>query len=75
MKRILKLAILLNIFLCINLFAAKNLYLSYNKIPTNVYKGQKFEVVVKALITTNDFDGLSSTFSNSSGPTPHSGHT
>jgi hypothetical protein len=66
MKRILKLAILLNIFLCINLFAAKNLYLSYNKIPTNVYKGQKFEVVVKALITTNDFDGLTSTFSNSS---------
>jgi hypothetical protein len=66
MKRILKLAILLNIFLCINLFAAKNLYLSYNKIPTNVYKGQKFEVVVKALITTNDFNGLTSTFSNSS---------
>ncbi len=66
MKKVLKLAILLNIFLCINLFAAKSLYLSYNKIPTNVYKGQKFEVVVKALITTNDFDGLTSTFSNSS---------
>ena len=66
MKKFLKLVIFLNLFLCINLFAAKSLYLSYNKIPTNVYKGQKFEVVVKALITTNDFDGLSSTFSNSS---------
>ena len=66
MKKLLKLVIFLNLFLCINLFAAKSLYLSYNKIPTNVYKGQKFEVVVKALITTNDFDGLSSTFSNSS---------
>ena len=66
MKRILKLAILLNIFLCINLFASKNLYLSYNKIPTNVYKNQKFEVIVKALITTDSFDELATTFSNSS---------
>ena len=66
MKKILKLVVFFNLFLCINLFAAKSLYLSYSKIPTNVYKGQKFEVVVKALITTNDFDGLSSTFSNSS---------
>ncbi|MDD2886655.1 MAG: hypothetical protein PHY66_02545 [Aliarcobacter sp.] len=66
MKKILKFAILLNMFLCINLFAAKNLYISYNKIPTNVYKNQKFEVVVKALITTNNFDELSTTFTNSS---------
>lgn len=66
MKKILKLVILLNIFLCVNLFAAKNLYLSYNKIPTNVYKNQKFEVVVKALITTNTFDELATTFTNSS---------
>jgi hypothetical protein len=66
MKKILKLVILLNIFLCVNLFASKNLYLSYNKIPTNVYKNQKFEVIVKALITTNNFDELATTFSNSS---------
>ena len=66
MLKILKLLILLNIFLCINLFASKSLYLSYNKIPTNIYKNQKFEVVVKALITTNDFDSLATTFSNSS---------
>ena len=66
MKKILKLFLLLSIFLCVNLFASKNLYLSYNKIPTNIYKNQKFEVVVKALITTNDFDSLATTFSNSS---------
>lgn len=66
MKEILKLVILLNIFLCVNLFASKNLYLSYNKIPTSVYKNQKFEVVVRALITTTDFDELATTFTNSS---------
>lgn len=66
MKKILKLFLLLNIFLCVNLFASKNLYLSYTKVPTNVYKNQKIEVVVKALITTNSFTDLSTTFSNSS---------
>jgi hypothetical protein len=66
MKKILKLFLLLSIFLCVNLFASKNLYLSYTKIPTNVYKNQKIEVVVKALITTNNFNDLSTTFSNSS---------
>ena len=69
MKRIIYLIILLNIFLSINLFAAKNLYLSYKKIPDQVYKNQKIEVVVKRLITTNDFDSLSTTFSNSSNVT------
>lgn len=66
MKKTFLLIILLNIFLSINLFAAKNLYLSYKKIPTSVYKNQKFEVTVKALITTEDFDELTTTFSNSS---------
>lgn len=66
MKKILKLLILLNVFLCANLFASKSLYLSYSKIPTNVYKNQKFEVVVKALVTTGDVDELVTTFSNSS---------
>ena len=66
MKRVLKLLLLINILLSINLFAAKNLYLSYNKIPTNLYKNQKFEVTIKALITTNDFDSLSTSFLNSS---------
>ena len=66
MKKTFLLIILFNIFLSINLFAAKNLYLSYKKIPDNVYKNQKFEVVVKALITTEDFTSLNSKFSNSS---------
>ena len=69
MKRIIYLIILLNIVLSINLFAAKNLYLSHKIIPDQVYKNQKIEVVVKALITTNDFDSLSTTFSNSSNVT------
>ncbi len=66
MNKILKLIILLNIFICANLFASKNLYLSYSKVPTNVYKNQKFEVTVRALVTTNSFDELTTTFSNSS---------
>jgi hypothetical protein len=64
MKKILTLIILFNIFLCTNLFAAKNLYVSYKKIPTTVYKNQRFEVIVKALVTTRNFDYLSTTFSN-----------
>ena len=69
MKKAFYLIILLNIFLSINLFAAKNLYLSYKKIPNQVYKNQKIEVIVKALITTDNFDGLSTSFSNSSNVT------
>ncbi|MBU0925680.1 hypothetical protein KKG81_12390 [bacterium] len=69
MKKAFYLIILLNIFLSINLFAAKNLYLSYKKIPNQVYKNQKIEIIVKALITTDNFDGLSTSFSNSSNVT------
>mgnify|MGYP000517575767 CR=1 FL=1 len=50
MKRILKLAILLNIFLCINLFAAKNLYLS-NSYPS----GKMTEYLFKNIFSNNDF--------------------
>ena len=69
MKKTFYLIILLNIFLSINLFAAKNLYLSYKKIPNQVYKNQKIEVIVKALITTDNFDNLSTSFSNSTNVT------
>lgn len=65
MKKTFYLIILLNIFLCTSLFASKSLYLSYNKIPSQAYTNQKIEVVVKALITTENFDSLSTTFSNS----------
>lgn len=66
MKKNLFFIILINIFLSLNLYAAKNLYLSYQKIPDNIYKNQRFEVTVKALITTTDFTNLTTTFSNSS---------
>jgi hypothetical protein len=69
MKKILQLIFLLNIFLCTTLFASKNLYLSYTKVPTNVYKNQKFEVTVRALVTTNSFDELTTNFSNFSNVT------
>uniref|UniRef100_UPI004047A59D hypothetical protein n=1 Tax=Aliarcobacter sp. TaxID=2321116 RepID=UPI004047A59D len=65
MKKIISLIILLNIFLCTSLFASKNLYLSYKKIPNQVYKNQKIEIIVKALITTNNFDTLDTKFTNS----------
>lgn len=64
MKKTFITILLFNIFLSLNLFAAKNLYLSYKKIPTNVYKNQKFELTVKALITTTNFDNLTTSFSN-----------
>lgn len=66
MKKNLFLIIFINIFLSLNLYAAKNLYLSYKEIPDNVYKNQRFEIVVKALITTDNFTNLTTTFSNSS---------
>lgn len=59
------LIILINTFLCINLYAAKNLYISYKELPKQVYKNQKFEVVLKALITSNNFDNISTSFSDS----------
>lgn len=65
MKRILSLIILLNIILSVNLFAAKNLYVSYKEIPKQVYKNQKFEITLKALVTTKNFDYITTSFSNS----------
>lgn len=34
---------------------AKSLYLSYPSYPKKIYKNQRFEVVLKALVTTDDF--------------------
>lgn len=65
MKKLLSIIILLNIFLCVNLDAAKVLYVSYKSVPSKVYKNQNFEIVVKALITTKNFDYLNSSFTNS----------
>ncbi len=65
MKKILSLIILVSILLSVNLFAAKNLYVSYKDIPKKVYKNQKFEITLKALVTTKNFDYISTSFSNS----------
>lgn len=62
MKKIL-LIILINTFLCISAFGAKNLYLSYKNIPKQVYKNQQFEVELKALITTSNFTSITTSFS------------
>lgn len=42
----------------------KNLYLSYINYPNHVYKNQRFEVEVKALITRNNFDYIQTKFIN-----------
>lgn len=65
MKKLLSLIILINILLSVNLFASKNVYLSYKEAPKKVYKNQKFELVIKALVITSNFDQLSTTFSKS----------
>lgn len=63
-----KLLILFSFFMIfsIQVFASKNLYLSYEKTPNSVYKNQKFEIKVKALITTSDFTNLTTNFVNQS---------
>ncbi|WP_198304945.1 hypothetical protein [Arcobacter vandammei] len=66
MKKVYLLLLAFTTIFTINLFAAKNLYLTVLKEPNSVYKNQKFEVKVKALITTNDFTSLTTNFSNQS---------
>lgn len=68
MKRVI-LVIFLSAFFCLDLFASKNLYVSYTKSPNSVYKNQKFELKVKALITTESFSSLSTNFVNQSNVT------
>lgn len=62
MKKILLLFLFLSTIFNLNLFASKNLYLSYKNIPSHVYKNQRFEVTVKAIVTTDSFDTISSSF-------------
>jgi len=44
---------------------SKNLYLSYLEFPQNIYKNQRFEISIKALITTDDFDRIETRFVDS----------
>ncbi|XPV68207.1 MAG: hypothetical protein ACNI25_12950 [Halarcobacter sp.] len=45
-------------------YDSKNLYLSYIDYPKNIYKNQRFEVKIKALITRNNFDTIKTDFLN-----------
>ncbi|RBQ30795.1 hypothetical protein CRU92_10660 [Arcobacter sp. FW59] len=65
MKKIFLILTFFSIF-AINLFGAKNLYISSTKVPTNIHKNQKFEIKIEALVTTNNFTDLKTSFSNSS---------
>ncbi len=50
-------------FIFTNLYASKNLYLSYKEVPKKVFKNQKFKLKIKALITNDNFDNLYTDFS------------
>jgi len=41
---------------------SKNLYLSYLKYPNHIYKNQRFEIDVKALITRTNYDRIETHF-------------
>ncbi len=43
---------------------SKSLYLSYLDYPKHLYKNQRFEVVIKALIIRKDFDSIGTEFIN-----------
>jgi hypothetical protein len=43
-------------------YGSKNLYLSYINYPKHVYKNQRFEIVVKALITRKNYDHIQTRF-------------
>lgn len=49
---------------------SKNLYLSYINHPQHVYKNQRFEIEVKALITRKNYDYIQTRFLNGSNMTP-----
>ncbi len=59
--------LLLTLLLFTSLLANKVIYLSYDKVPQRVIKGEVFPITLKALSTVRDFDDISYTFSNYSG--------
>ena len=44
--------------------SSKNIYLSYEKYPKQIYTNQRFSIGVKALITKNNFDLIKTSFIN-----------
>jgi len=55
------------LILALPLFADKVLYLSYDKVPQRVIKGEIFPVTFKALSTVHDFDDIEYDFFNHNG--------
>lgn len=53
-----------------NYVASKNLYLTYLNYPNHVYKNQRFEVEIKALITRKDYDYIQTRFLNGKNMSP-----
>lgn len=43
----------------------QNLYLNYKYFPEKIFKNQRFEIVIKAIITTNYYDRIETNFINS----------
>ncbi len=43
---------------------SKNLYASFIHSPETIYKNQRFEIIVKTLVTTDDFDRIETRFIN-----------
>lgn len=63
MKKIFLLSIIITFIFISNTYASKILYLSYKNVPKKVYENQKFEIVIKALVTNQSIDSLVSSFS------------
>lgn len=43
----------------------KNIYLSYKAFPQKIFKNQRFEITLKAIITAEDYDKIETRFINS----------
>jgi hypothetical protein len=67
--------LLFSLLLLSSLFANKVIYLSYEKVPSRIIKGEIFPITIKALSTVREFSDIKYDFSNSTGlallnPTP-----
>lgn len=59
--------LLLTLLFFSSLFANKVVYLSYEKVPSRVIKGEIFPVTIKALSTVREFKDIEYSFSNANG--------
>jgi len=49
---------------------SKNLYLSYTNYPKHIYKNQRFQIEIKALITRKNYDSIQTRFLNGKNMVP-----